>query len=331
MRRDTIRARCSEFLPVRFHYALGLLVFLAATPAFSQSLAEIARQERERKNGQPPQATHVYDNDDLARPQILIPDDRERYRASKPKVSSPPVEPPSDAKGSDEGKNSARSNQAGHNDPFSDPILKSLTPPRERPQILRPGPPHSKPETSFVHGPPMAPLDPPDVRVARGKSAATETPSSGIQTREERRSEGKRSVRVRQGDTLWGLAFEYLGTGNDWLVLAVHNPQVTNPQNLPVGIWIDLPKRAPDPGNPERVAVKPGDSIWKLTHARFGDARGWKCVAQANPQLSDARLIFPGQIINLPQSCSAASLARSHIPELPSDAMPIAQLQPQTH
>src|ERR1700722_3832225 len=77
-------------------WLFGLLVLLLGTPAYSQSLGDIARQERERKREQPSQVTHVYDNDDLARPHILLPEDEKRVQAEKkkrtPTANEAPVE-----------------------------------------------------------------------------------------------------------------------------------------------------------------------------------------------------------------------------------------------
>ncbi|HWF40055.1 MAG TPA: LysM peptidoglycan-binding domain-containing protein [Candidatus Acidoferrales bacterium] len=51
----------------------GLL--FTSSPVFPQTVAEAARQERERKN-HAAHAVHVYTNEDLKRPEILVPEDR---------------------------------------------------------------------------------------------------------------------------------------------------------------------------------------------------------------------------------------------------------------
>jgi hypothetical protein len=80
---------------LRPQWLLGVLTAaLLAAPVYSQSLGDIARQELERKQSQPRRTTHTYDNDDLARPQILLPEDRDRVRASKNKVAPNKVTPP---------------------------------------------------------------------------------------------------------------------------------------------------------------------------------------------------------------------------------------------
>jgi nucleoid-associated protein YgaU len=53
--------------------------FLLSTtvPVFAQTVADAARQERERKKASA-HATHVYTNEDLVKPQILVPEDQAR-------------------------------------------------------------------------------------------------------------------------------------------------------------------------------------------------------------------------------------------------------------
>src|ERR1019366_10032425 len=77
-------------------WLFGLVVLLLGEPAYSQSLGDIARQERAGKRDHPSQVTHVYDNDDLARPHILLPEDEKRVQAEKkkntPTANEAPVE-----------------------------------------------------------------------------------------------------------------------------------------------------------------------------------------------------------------------------------------------
>src|SRR5579862_6404378 len=76
----------------RFSWVPGLLVLFFASTAYSQSLGDLARQERERKTNEPKRATHVYTNEDLAKPQILVPEDQARVQPgekTKPAASQP--------------------------------------------------------------------------------------------------------------------------------------------------------------------------------------------------------------------------------------------------
>lgn len=316
---------------LRPQWLLGVLTVFVAVPVYSQSLGDIARQELEHKQGQPRRTTHVYDNDDLARPQILLPEDQERVRASKKKVTPPASETAKEAGGKDQKPNAlpasdiAQHYQAQETDPQPPkPLPRSLQPMLASPSLADPTP--SQPPVRHAVSP--IPLD---VGGTLGEHVGKAIPRVEI-IGNEKVAEHRR-VRVQLGDTLWGLASKYLGHGRDWLVLVGRNPQVTDPQRLQVGTWLHLPDEAPDPKPPERVRVKLGDSLWKLTQTHFGDGRAWSCVAQANPQLHNAHLIFPGQILEIPDRCAATSLARFRFPEVSSGPLPspIAGLRRQAH
>jgi nucleoid-associated protein YgaU len=56
-------------------------VLSTGSPNFAQSVADAARQERERKRELALHATHVYTNEDLSKPHILLPEDEARVAA----------------------------------------------------------------------------------------------------------------------------------------------------------------------------------------------------------------------------------------------------------
>jgi nucleoid-associated protein YgaU len=70
-----------------------VLPFLAA-PVYGQSIGDLARQERARKQNDPHETAHVYNNDDLTRSQILLPEDREQ--TAKQQGTPPSVAPAED-------------------------------------------------------------------------------------------------------------------------------------------------------------------------------------------------------------------------------------------
>ena len=51
----------------------------------------------------------------------------------------------------------------------------------------------------------------------------------------------EKSVTVRKGDTLWGLAREHLGRGAAWKCLAEANPELGEPRKLRIGQRVMLP------------------------------------------------------------------------------------------
>ena len=315
-------------------WGLVLFIMFLVVPAYCQSLGDIARQELERKQAQPQHSTHVYDNDDLARPQILIPEDLERVGASKKKLPA----------GSEVANEEAGSDHNLHAPPPAERLPHRTSEIR----IQQPGPlplhlelrspalgdlkdprspdPHSLATASRDVSVPRT-----DAWIPRAHDVSNAIPFAKIPRRETPAAQNR--VRVQPGDTLWKLASKYLGQGKDWLVLAVHNPQVTDPERLQVGTWLLLPDQSPDPRPPDRVRVKPGDSLWKLAEARFGDGMRWSCVADANPQLRGAHLIFPGQILEIPDNCAAKSSAKIRPPESISTPLPtsIARFTPQAN
>ena len=65
---------------------LGLFFLTTCVSTISaQDLGELARQERARKQAEPPHEVHIYTNDDLARPKILIPEGDAKIRDEAPK------------------------------------------------------------------------------------------------------------------------------------------------------------------------------------------------------------------------------------------------------
>ena len=315
---------------LRPSWLLGLLIVLVAAPVYSQSLGEIARREMERKQDQPRHTTHVYDNDDLARPQILLPEDQERVHAPR-KKTPPDTETARETDGRDKKQNApspsdvAQQNHAPETSPPQPkPQPRSLQQKRGAP-LLGDSNPSRPPVRRGV--PPV----PPDIAGTRVEHAGNAIPHEAITGRDN--IAGNRRVRVQPGDTLWGLASRYLGQGQDWLVLVAHNPQVPDPQRLQVGTWLNLPNAPPDPKPPERVRVNSGDSLWKVAQSRFGDGRGWICIAQANPQLHNAHVIVPGQILEIPRNCAATSLAGVRSPKASSGSPPrsTAELLRQSH
>jgi len=320
-------------------WLFALLALSLGTPVYSQSLGEIARQERERKQQHPSQATHVYDNDDLARPHILLPEDEKRVQAKK-KMSAPPA---GDAPA--ETVDSAPKGSA--------PVLGQVAP---APQDVKSDLPvlglhsmplQSKPEPSTLSN--SEPSNPelrnpkrtnPDLSRPPATARLSVKPSTSRTTPAPAQTEsvssgtlhqeiyGDTQIRVQPGDTLWKIASKYLGAGKDWQVLATCNPQVKNPMRLAVGMLVRLPDETAHSDSPEKVVVKRGDSLWKLAHVHFGDGNAWTCVAQANPGLQNSNLIFAGQVVAIPESCASSLLTRApHSPSSPKTLPgPTAQL-----
>jgi nucleoid-associated protein YgaU len=284
-------------------WLFGLLMLLLGTPAYSQSLGDIARQERERKRDQPNQVTHVYDNDDLARPHILLPEDEKRIQAEKKKRTPTANEAPVETVDTEPTINVPVPIQIPR---VPHPLKTALPEPNlhSRVQQLRPD------DTTLAH--------PTNSRPA-ARLSITPSPSRVVQTQREDVDSGMHhdeisgdtQIRIQPGDTLWKLAGKYLGDGKDWRVLASCNPQVTDPMRLRVGMSVRLPEEAAHFQPPKRVLVERGDSLWKLAQVHLGDGNAWNCVAQANPDLENYNLILVGQVLAIPESCASPPSART--------------------
>jgi len=114
------------------------------------------------------------------------------------------------------------------------------------------------------------------------------------------------SIIVRRGDSLWKLAAQYLGDGAKWHAILAANPQLSDPNRILVGERLSLPNQVQSPSETQSAGslrVERGDSMWKLAQNHLGSGSAWSCIAQANPQIQNANVIFPGQILNVPATC----------------------------
>ncbi|AZK46514.1 LysM peptidoglycan-binding domain-containing protein [Paenibacillus lentus] len=108
---------------------------------------------------------------------------------------------------------------------------------------------------------------------------------------------------VKKGDTLFDLSKKY-NVPLQKLIEA--NPQISNPDQLGVGMKVKIPTTAVpvEEGIIYKHTVKQGDSLWKL-------AKAWglplQTLVSANPQLSDPNVLKVGEIINIPGAGSTGS------------------------
>lgn len=110
-------------------------------------------------------------------------------------------------------------------------------------------------------------------------------------------------VAVLPGDSLWKLAQQNLGRGSRWRELMAANPSIVNPMHLTVGTEIIVPAQVTGLKSDVTVTVEPGDTLSKLAEVMYGRVTAWRCIAQVNPQITDANRIYAGQQLLLPFSC----------------------------
>lgn len=110
-------------------------------------------------------------------------------------------------------------------------------------------------------------------------------------------------VTVKPGDSLWKFAASRLGNGSRWQELLALNPALRNPDVLQVGSEIILPSAVAPPPAPTKYTVRHGDTLWIIAETQLGHGASWSCIAQANLDLRNAKLIHEGQVLLLPASC----------------------------
>lgn len=107
---------------------------------------------------------------------------------------------------------------------------------------------------------------------------------------------------MQRGDSLWKIAQRMLGRGSRWREVLAANPSVASPESLKAGTQLSLPLEVRAP-RAEKVTVDAGDTLTKIAQAQYGRASYWRCIAVANPDITDANRIFEGQQLMLPSSC----------------------------
>lgn len=274
------------------------LVALASQAAFAQSLGEVARKQQQRRTQASNLATHVYTNEDLKRPEILLPQDRGRFEANRvqPKPQSAAA-PQTAAAPPDLGKPADL--------PLGDVAryCRELQRLRVEQQLARD---KVLPGASGVASPKFtAPVTIPALHPERRPAAPPRRDPFAPYARHEIPAPvAAEGVRVQRGDSLWNLAARYLGDGAKWRQILAVNPELSDPNLIRVGQTIQLPEK-----DESQVAalhtqrVERGDSLWKLAKVHLGSRLAWSCIAQANPQITNVDRIYPGQVLNLPAAC----------------------------
>jgi nucleoid-associated protein YgaU len=320
---------------------VAAVLLSCAGPCFAQNVADAAKLERERKQHSAHRSNHVYNNDDLKRKHILIPEDQERVLEARRNSASPAY---------DANNNSATPDSTSSADggvpaqptingapaisllPFSLPQAQAFgefapaisspyfaaknfrTP--AAPRVRRAHPMlddaliidlqknQSLPAApEFPAGPEPTPT-PSDATHFAPPAHATIAGHATIPLHATAPLAAATStVRVQRGDSLWKLAEKHLGDGARWHELAQLNPEISDPNVIHAGDSIRLAAQAQESQSAKRFIVRPGDTLSSLAQAEFGNARAFPCIASANPNLRTADLIFPGQALVLPDTC----------------------------
>jgi nucleoid-associated protein YgaU len=316
------------------------LLFAGVAASSAQDLGAVARRERARKENQPTRATHVYTKEDLARPQILTPEDRQRFEAARSNGNLPLDRKPAPTlaveagpeqvplgdlsrkyrqqKLAREAKQTARFPLPVNIAPLATPTFSERRP--SKPLVSRmdlrsskaPQPVREMRELSKSSVP--ASIQPEVPPVLPAKPASRPTAHRTTPRPAEIMQPARRTIRplasepgvveVRRGDSLWRLAERYLGQGVRWHDLYRANPWILDPDHIEVGSRISVGVNQLSSKPPLGIRIQRGDTLWKIAQLEFGRGTAWTCIAGANPQLRDANLILAGQELNLPQVCT---------------------------
>jgi nucleoid-associated protein YgaU len=309
-----------------------------ATQCSAQDVAEAARQERARKESKQKKSKHVYTEQDLKRDQILTPEDRAQVEAKKNQLAAPAAEKsqeavdarslPPDAPLGDVARHFRKQKQsqklqqsAEFHLPFANaPALASAKPPVMplRPPVSKPAPPRfapyqppmkrspfERPKVFFSAPALVMPSRPPAVRVTPSKPAAPSpvAPVAPVVPVVPKGAAKLNAVIVKPGDSLWKIAEQTLGKGLRWHELLSVNPTIRDANHIVVGSQIYLPAAVSSARAATKFTVKKGDTLTAIAQVQLGHASYWSCVAQANPTIRDANVIFEGQVLLLPASC----------------------------
>lgn len=298
-----------------------------ATQCSAQDVANAARQERSQKESKQKKSKHVYTEQDLKRAQILTPEDRAQVEAKKNETAPPSAEKsqeavdaqslPPDAPLGDVARRFRKQKEsqklqrsAEFHLPFADaPALASPKPPVMplRPPVSNPAPPQFAPYQSptkrspferpkvFFSAPALVmPSHPPAIRVTPSQPAAPIAPGGSTKLS---------VVTVKSGDSLWKIAQQNLGQGLRWHDVLAANPGILDANHIVAGSQIYLPAAVSPLRTATKITVHKGDTLSKIAQTHLGHASFWSCIAQANPAVHDANLIFAGQSLLLPANC----------------------------
>jgi len=289
-------------IPLLSTVVIALLpMFLNPRAGYAQSLGEVVRGQWTAKQRVSPR---VYTNEDLVRPQILDPSERERLQHPASTVPAPvpkKIEQPQ--------------SPLPVTVPVAPPFVQPLPAPmplgdvarfyRLQKQLRQPLAP-SAPQEALAAGrsaPQSSPL--PTLSAPPVREAGAERQAAVVSPLEREPLPSERQVRVITGDSLWKLARRYFGDGMQWRRIAAANPQLADPNRLRVGQTLRLPAETSTVLAANQIRVQSGDSLWKLAKAQWGTGQAWSCILESNPQIQGPDRIYPGQTLTLPDACSA--------------------------
>ena len=101
---------------------------------------------------------------------------------------------------------------------------------------------------------------------------------------------------VQQGDSLFSIAQQAYGDGNQWPSIASAN-NISDPSLIYPGQVLSIPVLSPTPGS--NYTVQQGDTLFSIAQRAYGNGNQWPVIASAN-NISNPDLIYPGQVLSIP-------------------------------
>ncbi len=150
---------------------------------------------------------------------------------------------------------------------------------------------------------PTNPLDQAPAVADSVKDSATAGPSSPSvavapdQSSEVAVSGELKDYKIRKGDTLMKIAYEYYGDLTRWKEIYQNNKDsISDPNQLSVGKVIRLDTSHPVAAiEGEKYRIRTGDTLGKVSHQLYGTPQRWKELYEKNKQLiRDPNKIFVG-------------------------------------
>ena len=185
---------------------------------------------------------------------------------------------------------------APHFAPYRPPVKRS---PFARPRIFTAAPPmiapSHPPATRLAPAQPPAPVGPTIAPLNPAKRDVVPTVIPNVVPA---------VVTVKRGDSLWKLAQQHLGRGLRWHDLLSANPGILDPSYIVAGSQIVLPTSILSVRTTTKFTVRPGDTLSQIAQSQLGRASYAACIAHANPGIYDPNLIYAGQVLLLPASCT---------------------------